>query len=98
MVIGNLVCSEMKVEWDEEIGPDDFPIGFNVTYTLEHAMARDNDGIQSMFNRGMGKFYTLPDYISTASERITYVDRFTKNAGTGDVGSYNYKFAGDIQK
>lgn len=98
MVIGNLVCSEMKVEWDEEIGPDDFPIGFNVTYTLEHAMARDNDGIQSMFNRGMGKFYTLPDYISTASERITYVDRFTKNAGTGDVGTYNYKFAGDIQK
>lgn len=98
MVIGNLVCSDMKVDWEDELGPDDFPIGFKVTYTLDHAMARDSDAIQSMFNRGMGKFYTLPDYISTSSERITYVDKFTKDAGTGDVGDIPYKFAGDIQK
>ena len=98
MVIGNLICKDMKVTWDEELGPDDFPTGFAVEYSLEHAMARDSGAIQSMFNRGMGKFYTLPDYISTASERITYVDQFTKNAGKGDVGSYAYKFAGDIQK
>lgn len=98
MVIGNLICKDMKVTWDEELGPDDFPTGFTVEYTLEHAMARDNDAIQSMFNRGMGKFYTLPDYIKTSSDRITYVDQFTKNAGDGDVGTYPYKFAGDIQK
>lgn len=98
MVIGNLVCSEMKVSWDEELGPDDFPTGFSVEYTLEHGMARDSDGIQSMFNRGMGKYYTLPDYISTSSDRITYVDKFTKNAGTGDTGTIPYKQAGDIIK
>ena len=95
MVIGNLICKSMKVDWEEELGPDDFPIGFKVTYTLEHAMARDSDAIQSMFNRGMGKFYTLPDYISTSSDRVTYVDDFTKNLGTGDVGTIAYKKSGD---
>lgn len=94
MVIGNLICKSMKVDWEEELGPDDFPIGFKVTYTLEHAMARDSDAIQSMFNRGMGKFYTLPDYISTSSDRVTYVDKFTKDAGTGDVGTITYKNSG----
>lgn len=96
MVIGNLICSKMKVDWDEELGPDDFPTGFSVEYSLEHAMARDNDAIQSMFNRGMGKYYTLPDYISTSSDRITYVDKFTKNAGTGDFGNISYKNASII--
>ena len=48
-----------------------------------------------MFNRGMGKFYTLPDYISTSSDRVTYVDNFTKNLGTGDVGTITYKKSGD---
>ena len=95
MVIGNLICKNMKVDWEEELGPDDFPIGFKVTYSLEHAMARDSDAIQSMFNRGMGKFYTLPDYISTSSDRVTYVDKFTKDAGTGDTGTIAYKKSGD---
>lgn len=94
MVVGNLICKDMKVDWDEELGPDDFPIGFSVTYTLEHAMARDSDAIQSMFNRGMGKFYTLPDYMKTSSDRITYVDNFTNSAGSGDVGDLPYKMQG----
>lgn len=98
MVIGNLICKDMKVTWDEELGPDDFPTGFTVEYSLEHAMARDSGSIQSMFNRGMGKFYTLPDYISTSSDRITYVDLYTKDAGKGDAFNIPYKFAGDIQK
>ena len=51
-----------------------------------------------MFNRGMGKFYTLPDYISTSSDRTTYVDLYTDNVGSGDVGEIPYKYAGDIQK
>lgn len=96
MVIGNLVCNDMKVTWDEELGPDDFPVGFSVEYSLDHAMARDNDAIQSMFNRGMGKYYTLPDYMSTSSEFTTYVDKYTKNAGSGDVGTVSYKSAGGL--
>jgi len=97
MVIGNLICSEMKVDWDEELGPDDFPEGFTVEYTIEHAMPRDNDAIQSMFNRGMGKFYVLPDYISTSSDHTTYVDKYTKNI-TDATGNINYMNAGALQK
>lgn len=96
MVIGNLICSEMKVDWDEELGPDDFPEGFTVEYTIEHAMPRDNDAIQSMFNRGMGKFYVLPDYISTSSDHTTYVDKYTKNA-TDATGNISYMSAGPLQ-
>ena len=90
MVIGNLICNKMDVAWDEELGPDDFPTGFTVTYTLEHGMQRDKDAIQSMFNRGMGRYYVLPDYMQCSSDRITYVDKFTKNAGTGDTGTMKY--------
>lgn len=97
MVIGNLICSEMKVNWDEEIGPDDFPEGFSVEYTLEHAMARDSDAIQSMFNRGMGKFYTLPDYVRLSSEQVTYVDKFTKNVD-GATGTMKFKDPAPLMK
>lgn len=90
-VIGNLVCSKMNVEWDDELGPDDFPMGFTVTYDIQHGMARDSDAIQSMFNRGMGKFYALPDYMSTSSDGITYVDKYTKDNGHGDTGVLKYK-------
>jgi len=69
-----------------------------VEYTLEHAMARDSAAIQSMFNRGMGKYYTLPDYINLSSDRITYVDKYTKDAGTGDVGTIPYMKAGSVMK
>ena len=97
-VIGNLICSKMEVKWDEELGPDDFPIGFSVTYTIEHGMARDSDAIQSMFNRGMGKFYTLPDYMSTSSDGMTYVDKYTKDNSHGDTGVLKYKSPNYYQK
>lgn len=77
MTIGNLICSKMDVECSDELGPDDFPNEITVTYTLEHGMARDKAGIQSMFNRGMGKSYDLPDYIKSASQYETKVDHYT---------------------
>ncbi len=97
MVIGNLICNKMDVAWDDELGPDDFPTGFTVTYNLEHGMQRDKDAIQSMFNRGMGRYYVLPDYMQCSSDRMTYVDKFTKNAGTGDTGTLRYMSASYIK-
>ena len=83
MVIGNLICTDMSVEFSDEMGPDDFPAEMSVTYTLEHGMARDKGAIQSMFNRGMGRIYELPDYVKSASEFETRVDKHT---GRGFVG------------
>ena len=77
MVIGNLICTDMKVEAGEELGPDDFPMEIKVTYTIEHAMPRDKAGIQSMFNRGNGKIYKLPDWIRASSDYESKVDNYT---------------------
>lgn len=81
MVVGNLICTKMDVTFGDELGPDDFPLEMKVTYTIEHGMARDKAGIQSMFNRGSGKIYKLPDYIKSLSDYETAVDKYTgKNA------------------
>jgi hypothetical protein len=40
-------------------------------------MKRDKPAIQSMFNRGMGAIYELPDYIKSSSEYETHVDKTT---------------------
>ena len=77
MVIGNLICTKMDIQFNEELGPDDFPLEMKVTYTIEHAMARDKQGIESMFNRGGGKIYRLPDYIKAVSDYETKVDNYT---------------------
>lgn len=76
-VIGNLICNDVSFEFSDELGPDDFPVSFKATFSLEHGMPRDSAAIQSMFNRGQGKIYTLPDYISATSDDETRVDMFT---------------------
>lgn len=81
MVIGNLICTDMKVECGEELGPDDFPLDLKVVYTIEHAMPRDKSSIQSMFNRGGGRIYQLPDWMRASSDYESKVDDFT---GPGD--------------
>ena len=60
MMMGNMVCTNSKVEFSDELGPDDFPTEMKVTITLEHGMPRDRDGIESMFNKGGGRIYSLP--------------------------------------
>ena len=92
MVIGNLVCPSMKVDFGEELGPDDFPISMKITYELEHAMARDKAAIQSMFNRGNGKIYELPDYIRASSDYETKVDNFTGPSTNGSNGWYTPRY------
>ena len=80
MVIGNLICERMEVSFNEELGPDDFPTELTVVYSLQHGMQRDKKAIQSMFNRGMGAIYELPDYIRSSSEMETHVDNYTGGA------------------
>ena len=93
MVVGNLVCSKMDVSFGDELGPDDFPLEMKVTYTIEHAMPRDKGAIQSMFNRGAGKVYKLPDWIRARTDYETKVDAFTghdyKNGSWGEPAYMN---------
>jgi len=61
MEIGNLVCTNIKIEFGDEMGPDDFPLEMTATISLDHGMPRDKASIESMFNRGGGKIYYVPD-------------------------------------
>lgn len=60
MMIGNLICTGATIDFNDELGPDDFPTELKVTVTLEHGMPRDRDSIESMFNAGAGRIYALP--------------------------------------
>jgi hypothetical protein len=57
-MIGNLVCSNVKIEFGDVLGPDDFPTLLKATFTLEHGRDRERGEIESMFNRGDGRLYS----------------------------------------
>jgi hypothetical protein len=77
-MIGNLICTGVEVEFGNELGPDDFPTEIKFTVKLDHGMPRDRDAIQSIFNRGMGRIYDLPDEFDVG--RQTAVDANTQDA------------------
>jgi len=94
MEIGNLVCKSIKFETNEELGPDDFPTELTATITLEHGMPRDRDAIESMFNKGKGRIYTLPDEFEEGlpSANETAIDKYT-----GDNNPYANEVMGGVE-
>jgi phosphopantetheine adenylyltransferase len=86
-MIGNLICTNIEVEIDEEagLGPDDFPLGWTITVSLDHGMIRDRDSIESMFNLGNGRIYELPDHFKSSADFETKVDDQTGNNISEDV-------------
>jgi hypothetical protein len=94
MMIGNLICTGVKFEFNEELGPDDFPTELKATISLEHGMPRDRDAIESMFNGGGGRLYSLPpDYEkSLSSSSQSPIDKYTgggANKTKNDAGTPN---------
>lgn len=92
-MIGNLICTGVEVEWGDELGPDDFPTEIKFTVKLDHGMPRDRDAIQSIFNRGMGRIYDLPDQFDVGTQ--TAVDAATQEDTGGEpLGGTDGWFAG----
>jgi hypothetical protein len=56
-MIGNLICKDVKISFGEQLGPDDFPTSIKAVFTLDHARHRERGEIESIFNRGDGRFY-----------------------------------------
>ena len=85
MMMGNMVCTGSKTEFSDELGPDDFPTEIKTTITLEHGMPRDKTGIESMFNKGRGRIYSVPKgyELSFASNSQSPID--------SSIGA-NYKY------
>lgn len=90
-MIGNLICTNIEVEIDDEagFGPDDFPLGWTITITLDHGMKRDRDAIESMFNFGNGRIYELPDKFGSSADDQTSVDDQTKTHSNKLQGDHN---------
>ena len=88
-MIGNLIVKDVHFQWSDELGPDDFPIGFTATITLDHGLGRDRDAIESMFNRGFGRIYTLSRNFRSSADGETKVDEHTGGQNT-DQGRTKY--------
>ncbi len=82
-MIGNLVCDGLEIKWSDELGPDDFPIGFDAVVSLKHGLGRDRDAVESMFNRGYGRIYSLPTEFRSSADFETKVDMYTGNTRNG---------------
>lgn len=68
-MIGNLVCENISFEFNDVLGPDDFPTELTATITLKAARERERGEIESMFNRGRGRLYqsSAPVYSNSQS-------------------------------
>lgn len=76
-MIGNLIVDNAQFSFSDELGPDDFPTSFKCVIDLKHALDRDKEGVESMFNRGYGRIYTLPTNFRTSADGESTVDDFT---------------------
>ena len=56
-MIGNLICTNVKVSFNDELGPDDFPTEIKASFTLAPGRQRHRGDWESMFNRGNGRLY-----------------------------------------
>lgn len=55
--IGNLIVTNTKITFSDQLGIDDFPEDMFVDVTLQHGRPRDKGDIESIFNRGGGRLY-----------------------------------------
>ena len=56
-MMGNLVCNNVKINFNDELGPDDFPTEMTVSIQLTPGRQRHRGDWESMFNRGNGRLY-----------------------------------------
>ena len=56
-MMGNLVCNNVKINFNDDLGPDDFPTEMTVSLQLMPGRQRHRGDWESMFNRGNGRLY-----------------------------------------
>lgn len=81
--MGNLVCNSVDIQFNDELGSDDFPTEMSVTVGLTQGMPRANQDIESVFNNGNGALY-LPK-AGNELDVQTAIDSVTAEAATTQV-------------
>jgi hypothetical protein len=56
-MMGNIVCNNVKINFNDELGPDDFPTEMTVSLQLMPGRQRHRGDWESMLNRGNGRLY-----------------------------------------
>jgi hypothetical protein len=102
-VMGDLLCTDVKMAWDDEIGPDDFPTGVTFSVTLKQGKPRDKTAIERMLNHGQTKL--TAGALRTSSESDTFGtvnneawNQLTSTESTPDKLAEIYKGFSDKKK
>lgn len=92
-MIGNLICTDVEFEFNDELGNDDFPTELKVNIKLKHGRPRDKGDIESMFNLGSGRMYYGIKDAAFSSAKNSTIDtsgqRGNNNAGKTTDQSQN---------
>ena len=56
-MMGNLVCESVQIQFNEDLGPDDFPTELKATFQMSPGRQRHRGDWESYFNRGNGRLY-----------------------------------------
>jgi hypothetical protein len=67
-MIGNLICEKVKINFNNTLGPDDFPTEMSAVFSMKAARTKHRGDFESMFNRGNGRLYLGKFPISDASK------------------------------
>lgn len=76
-VMGDLLCTNVSMIWDDEMGPDDFPTGVSFQVTLKQGKPRDKTAIERMLNLGQTKLTN--GMIRGSTESDTFGEDNNKN-------------------
>lgn len=72
-MIGNLVCTNVKISFNDDLGPDDFPTELTATFNLSPGRQRHRGDWESMFNRGNGRLY-LGQLVESGESTEAYIN------------------------
>lgn len=72
-MIGNLVCTNIKITFSDDLGPDDFPTEMKATYQLQPGRQRHRGDYESMLNRGNGRLY-LGQLVTSGESTKAYIN------------------------
>ena len=72
-MIGNLVCTNVSIKFNEDLGPDDFPTEITAVFKLSPGRQRHRGDWESMFNRGNGRLY-LGQLVETTESTGAYIN------------------------
>ena len=81
-MIGNLVCTNVKITFGDDLGPDDFPTELKATYTLQPGRQRHRGDFESMFNRGSGRLY-LGQLVTSGESTKAFIN--TRGVYTNEI-------------